>query len=101
MDTFVFLTDLANDIAKLPLHSLYYGKPCNFECCGGAPYCPKNFIYMAGQLYFLSLDLIYFATDLVNAMQTHSVDTWITAGIILHFTVYNRGYADGAVITRI
>jgi hypothetical protein len=81
MDTFIFLTDLAKDVANMPIRSLYYGKFCTYECCGGYVYCPTNYIYMAGQLYFLSLDLIHFASDLANSMQTHTLDEWVHPGM--------------------
>jgi hypothetical protein len=80
MTTFVLLPDLVRDIAKMPLTGLYYGNSCNFECCGKEDYCPKDYVFMSGPLYFMSLDLVQFATNPINLGITHALDSWATRG---------------------
>ncbi len=58
MDTFVYVRRLAEILSELPRRRLYMGEMVDFISCGSCKHCPRGWVYMAGQFYGLSSDIV-------------------------------------------
>ncbi|KAL3900528.1 MAG: hypothetical protein SGCHY_001259 [Lobulomycetales sp.] len=94
MDTFVLLHQLVDvHLSRLPVadsvsHHLpvvndeaavYFGRIGTWDWCAGGPHCPKTFVFMLGQFYALSMPLVQYITDPVNAVRVHALDDIVSA----------------------
>ena len=67
LDTFPNLSMLEEEVLKMPRRACYAGYSLGFVACGKMSICPRDHMYMAGELYLLSRDLCqYIARGLEN-----------------------------------
>jgi hypothetical protein len=81
MNTFVYTPELETLLRTLPSKNLYYGMSLDRASCGHALSCPTGWMYMSGQLYVVSQDLVRWVVDNAANLSVYSrVDADVLVG---------------------